>query len=1486
MKKLLTFLLLSFLITTKLLAVTTPVTITTSMTTTDVNTAITTAKATNTDITLQFACGSTFNYAGSALTIPTGVTKLTFAATGTGNRPVINLDQIIYSDALMTDGLFFDGVQLYSLPANSKTLYQPTSATSLPAKLSINNCWVEGYKVVFYLNTASTLSNVTLTNSTFYNIGGGGGTPSGIISTSSTALVNSISITNNTFIDCHTGSRYFMDHRTTNITNATFDFSNNTCYYSVAQSSNGALRLGASPASTGKYTFNNNIISLSASVTAAAFKFGYTTGYSNLGGTGNYYSGNFNAVANPFTVTFTQYNVAPTTLFTSPGTTTSANFTINDPNFTAKITAGNGNCFYPETVLLNGGSSNITLSTLSYLESAGPSSSTSFTISAYVPRSVITLQAPSNFEISKDNSTFSSSLTVGAVNTDLASTVIYVRLIAGLTNASSPYSGNITVTTTTGTSKTVGCSGTVTTVSLPQLNTPTNVSATLPVYTGSFHASWTGDANALNYTVKIYGTPAPTLTGITATSTDITGLTQGNSYTFTVTAIGNGTTYSNSVESSPSGSVTIPTNPTVSSLTPASGTTIPISGSISVVFSENVTRNSLNDITLGGVTISESNIAVSGSTVTINYSGLSYNSISCPLTIPAGAFKSNSTGTPTVVATTATYKTPDNIPPTLTKMSIGNGATLPVNGFISLVMSEPCIAGSASITLGSKTITAAVSASNNNLLYINYSGLAFDTDYTLTIPTNSITDLSGNSYTGTTVTFHTEVDAKGTQLFSFTPDATSVPGTSSGTVTQTINSYMISFDAVLSAGARSASPYTYAFKTNSVTLPTLPSVGELTFYIQSGGGTSQQEYYIQKLAADGVTWNTIETFILGNNDKNTVKSAAAQSSVPTTLRLMYNSSNLWFYTISASAFTLNGPVDDGFAPSVVSTVPAASASNVVINGNLKLTYSKSLVMGSGNITLNGVTLTPGVIGANVTLPYANLKYSTSYTLSVPAGAFNDLFSRPCSAFSLTFTTVAKPAVTPKVFDFVVAQDGSGNGTTIQSAFDAVPLNNATPFLIFVKNGTYNEYPSLASTKDNVSLIGQSRDAVVITGSHYSGLGGYTTSTCQTVEILSKNLYCENITVQNTAGVNAGQAVALKVYGDKNVFKNVKLVGYQDTHLTSNIGTDRQYYLNCDIRGSVDYIFGNGACFFDNCLLYMQDRATADVVCAPSTSVSNTYGYVFNNCTIDGASSQDGIYDLGRPWQNSPRAVYLNTKMNILAASAGWISMSTIPALFAEYATVNAANNPVNLSARNTSFSYTDASSNLITGSSPTAILSATDAANYTLTNVLGGADSWDATLKPQTTASAANLVVTSGNLRWDVVDGAICYIVLKDGQISNITTSNSVSAAIGTYDVIAVSEFGALSAKSSLSVTDLGTGLIGNTSKFPALKSTVIQQSIEITNAETVKSVELLTLNGQLIQNFSGNVSNLKVNGLQSGFYMLNMYLTDGKRISVKLIKE
>jgi hypothetical protein len=137
---------------------------------------------------------------------------------------------------------------------------------------------------------------------------------------------------------------------------------------------------------------------------------------------------------------------------------------------------------------------------------------------------------------------------------------------------------------------------------------------------------------------------------------------------------------------------------------------------------------------------------------------------------------------------------------------------------------------------------------------------------------------------------------------------------------------------------------------------------------------------------------------------------------------MYSSAQLWFYDVNVFAFANNSQVDDGQIPSVVSSTPTAEATDVAINGNIKLVFSENVKIGTGNITLDGKTLTAGVIGKNITLPYNNLKYGTNYTLNIAAGAFKDEFNNNCEAFQLSFTTKAKPAVTPKLFDFVVAAD--------------------------------------------------------------------------------------------------------------------------------------------------------------------------------------------------------------------------------------------------------------------------------------------------------------------------------------------------------------------------------------------------------------------------------------------------------------------------------
>lgn len=503
-------------------------------------------------------------------------------------------------------------------------------------------------------------------------------------------------------------------------------------------------------------------------------------------------------------------------------------------------------------------------------------------------------------------------------------------------------------------------------------------------------------------------------------------------------------------------------------------------------------------------------------------------------------------------------------------------------------------------------------------------------------------------------------------------------------------------------------------------------------------------------------------------------------------------------------------VNDTEAPTLVSSVPAANATNASAQGIITLSFNERVKAGTGDITLGSKVMSPVFGSTSVSIAYSKLEYNTAYTLTVPAGALTDMSGNAFAGLVLTFRTMNRPQPAARVFDFVVAADGSGNGTTLQSAFDAVPVNNASPFLIFIKNGVYNEYPSLPANKPFVHIIGQSRDGVIISGSRYSGLvaGGvtYSTSTCQTLELMAGNVYCENFTVRNTAGVSAGQAVALKAYGDRVTFNNIKLTGYQDTHLT---GTGRQLYKNSAIHGTVDFIFGGGDVFFDECLLYCEGRSGGDVITAPSTGASLQWGYVFNNCTIDGdAATQHNQYLLGRPWQNAPRSIYINTTMKILPAAGGWTNMAVAPALFAEYNSRTASGDPVDVSNRKSSFT-TDASNGNITTTGHQTVLTAAEAAAYTLENVLKGTDNWDPLPLLETTAAPANVTVgATGVINWDVVPYAISYVVLKNDVAVGFTVQNTYTDAVydadAEYAVVAVAESGALSAATKAG-GDVGT---------------------------------------------------------------------------------
>ncbi len=253
------------------------------------------------------------------------------------------------------------------------------------------------------------------------------------------------------------------------------------------------------------------------------------------------------------------------------------------------------------------------------------------------------------------------------------------------------------------------------------------------------------------------------------------------------------------------------------------------------------------------------------------------------------------------------------------------------------------------------------------------------------------------------------------------------------------------------------------------------------------------------------------------------------------------------------------------------------------------------------------------------------------------------------------------------YDFTVAADGSGNFKTVQAAIDSAPINRTTPFRIFIKNGRYKEKISISTSKPFIHLIGESVGNVVLTFDDYSGkpkpdgtLHG--TSSSASVTVNANDFLAANITFENTTG-DSPQALAINLNGDRAVIINCRFLGGQDTVLANGNAGNRQYFKNCYIDGTVDFIFGSAKAVFDSCVIYGKDRldATANsYITAANTQAGVPFGYVFRNCVLP---SNRGVtkYFLGRPWQNdgttSPvsntKTSFLNCKMGETINTAGW-----------------------------------------------------------------------------------------------------------------------------------------------------------------------------------------------------------------------------------------
>jgi pectinesterase len=238
-------------------------------------------------------------------------------------------------------------------------------------------------------------------------------------------------------------------------------------------------------------------------------------------------------------------------------------------------------------------------------------------------------------------------------------------------------------------------------------------------------------------------------------------------------------------------------------------------------------------------------------------------------------------------------------------------------------------------------------------------------------------------------------------------------------------------------------------------------------------------------------------------------------------------------------------------------------------------------------------------------------------------------------------------------EIVVAKDGSGNFTSVQAAFDHIAADNKTPVTIFVKKGIYKEKLHLTTTKNFVTLIGADSAKTVLSFDDHTGKispSGATigTSTSFSFLINADNFTARNISFQNDAGYNAGQAVAVHINGDKAAFYNCRFLGNQDVLLTNNKDS-REYFKNCYIEGTTDFIFGAATAWFDHCTIYCKRDSH---ITAASTPQDHPYGYVFYDCKIWGAPDVTGA-DLGRPWRDYACVAFIHCYLDKVIKPAGW-----------------------------------------------------------------------------------------------------------------------------------------------------------------------------------------------------------------------------------------
>lgn len=525
-------------------------------------------------------------------------------------------------------------------------------------------------------------------------------------------------------------------------------------------------------------------------------------------------------------------------------------------------------------------------------------------------------------------------------------------------------------------------------------------------------------------------------------------------------------------------------------------------------------------------------------------------------------------------------------------------------------------------------------------------------------------------------------------------------------------------------------------------------------------------------------------------------------------------------------------VNDGKAPVLVNTVPAEGATNASANGKIVLTFDEKVKLtDKANATLGTQKIEGVVSGKTITFAYKGLNYATAYTFTLAAGSVADLTDNATDQeIVLNFTTKTKPAVTKALYDFIVPNDGDFKAAL---AAAAKRTDTSKRFRIFIKQGDYKipadeksevkgsdgktyANPTTYMNTPNVSIIGESMDNTSITNTvpavecdngfgKANVLEGIGKGDVLSLESGAVNTYFQDIKMYSSMGDKKGRDIVLNDKSNKTICKNVNLWAYQDTYVSNN-QKGRFYFEGGILRGNTDFLCGKGDVYYNNVDLLMCGTGYLAVPSQPTQ-----YGYIFKDCTIkDGSDTGiNGKYKLGRPWgKGTPIALFIDTKMEVIPTAAGWDEMSGgYPKRFAEYNSTTATGSAVDLSGRKQVYDAYDANyTNRRNETAGSPVLTAEEAASYSIETVMGGDDDWDPTAATEQASAPSNVKLNGTTLAWDNNDYALLWAVCKNGKVVDFTIKPTylVDDASATWSVRAANEMGGLS---EATAAVLGTGI-------------------------------------------------------------------------------